>query len=185
MFSQLPTDIRSGEENKKKYRVPNIKMLERKKIWKCLNSFLKYIKVPHAKCQDPSGPLFFFDLGWILVVGLASLWLDQAHANNFSFFCFSQRSYKFPKIIEKSESIPNTNLYLYLILKETKFCHFFVNTGSVSMLTRVYVNLFSVFVGRRLGVEKRIERNTSSRCKDARKKEKVGALIVFKIYQDS
>jgi hypothetical protein len=32
-------EIRSGEENRKKYGVPDVKMPERKKRWKDLNSF--------------------------------------------------------------------------------------------------------------------------------------------------
>jgi hypothetical protein len=49
----LPTEIRSREENRKKYGVPYVKILERKK------------RVLDTKCLDPSGPLlvgFFFNL---------------------------------------------------------------------------------------------------------------------------
>jgi hypothetical protein len=35
----LPTEIRSREENRKKYGVPDVNILERKKRWEGLNSF--------------------------------------------------------------------------------------------------------------------------------------------------
>jgi len=35
----LPTEIRSREENRKKYGVPDVKILERNKRWEGLNSF--------------------------------------------------------------------------------------------------------------------------------------------------
>jgi hypothetical protein len=34
-------EIRSGEENRKEYGVPNVNMVERKKKWEGLNNFLK------------------------------------------------------------------------------------------------------------------------------------------------
>jgi hypothetical protein len=37
----VQTEIRSGEENRKEYGVPNVNKAERKKRWEGLNNFLK------------------------------------------------------------------------------------------------------------------------------------------------
>ena len=107
-------EIRSGEENRKKYGVSDVKMSERKKMWEGLSSF-EIDRVPDAKCLNPGGPLlvgFFFES---LQLGRLRCELDQAHASLFpflSFFSFFYKNIDLAKFNKNHRKIKNTKSIL-------------------------------------------------------------------------